>query len=162
MDVGRFVGWLLLNIGVPILAPIALLLLLGLTKKYRYRVRELVGRSIGEGQLFWTIIAMCAAATYEAAVHIGEIRASSESGGDTTVSWFALGWHVLFIIISVILLSLHTMEAEDEGRADSQHSASEQVGSKEAIHEGSRIVQFSIGMAVVTAVSFTGTHLWVT
>src|SRR5476649_2236471 len=70
MEFFKILAWLLLNVAVPLLAPIALLPLLGASKTYHDSVRTLVRRSLQEGQLFWTVIAMCAAACYEAAGHV--------------------------------------------------------------------------------------------
>ena len=59
MDFSRFFGRLLVNVAVPIFAPIAVFPLLSVSVKYRGRVRELIMRSVRAGQLFWTVIAMC-------------------------------------------------------------------------------------------------------
>lgn len=151
MDFSRFFGWLLLNVAVPLLAPIALLPLLGAGKKYRGRVRELIMRSLREGQLFWTVIAMCAAASYEAAVHMGELKGEEISFG-STIAWTAIVWHIAIIIISSVLVLLGTMDAADE----EVHAATTRAADAQA----PRIMVVSIWMSIATAVSFTATHLW--
>lgn len=155
MDFSRFFGWLLLNVAVPLLAPIALLPLLGVGKKYKGRVRELIMRSLQEGQLFWTVIAMCAAASYEAAVHLGELKGSPENlSFGSTIAWTAIVWHIAIIIISSVLVLLGTMDAADED----VHSAAMQAAEGES--HAPRIMVVSIWMSIATAFSFTATHLW--
>ncbi|MGK5035963.1 hypothetical protein [Janthinobacterium sp. LB3P118] len=155
MDFSRFIGWLLLNVGVPLLGPIALLPLLGAGKKYRGRVRKLIRRSLQEGQLFWTVIAMCAAASYEAAVHLGELKVTPKDiSFGSTIAWTAIVWHSAIIIISSVLVLLGTMDAADE----EAHAASIQAA--EGVDQAPRIMVVSIWMSIATAVSFTATHLW--
>jgi hypothetical protein len=150
MDYGRFLGWLLLNLAVPLLAPIALLPLLGASKKYRGRVSEILQRSLQEGQLFWTVIAMCAAAWYEAAVHLGELGGTVEQRSDgITIAWTAIGWHIGIIIVSSVLVLLGTMDAADE-----------EVQASNGTERPSRLMVLSIWMASITAATFTATHLW--
>ncbi|MGB9109847.1 MAG: hypothetical protein WCC39_14290 [Telluria sp.] len=148
MDYGRFFGWLLLNVAVPLLAPIAFFPLLNAGKGYSGRVRELIMRSVREGQLFWTVIAMCAAASYEAAVHMGELEGDEIAGG-TSIAWAAIAWHVAIIISSAVLIVLNTMDAAD---AD--------VQAAEGVDQAPQIMVVSIWMSIATAVSFTATHLW--
>jgi hypothetical protein len=155
MDFSRFLGWLLFNVAVPLLAPIALLPLLGAGKKYKGRVRELIRRSLQEGQLFWTVIAMCAAASYEAAVHLGELKGTPEDiSFGSTIAWTAIVWHIAIIIISSVLVLLGTMDAADE----EIHAATIQAA--EGVGQAPRIMVVSIWMSIATAVSFTATHLW--
>jgi hypothetical protein len=155
MDYGRFFGWLLFNVAVPLLAPIALLPLLGAGKTYRGRVGALVRRSLQEGQLFWTVIAMCAAASYEAAVHLGELKGTPEHvSSGSNIAWAVIVWHIGIIIISSVLVLLGTMDAADEEAHAASIQAAEIVGS------APRIMVVSIWMSLATAVSFTATHLW--
>ena len=155
MDLSRFLGWLLLNVAVPLLAPIALLPLLGAGEKYKGRVRELIMRSLQEGQLFWTVIAMCAAASYEAAVHLGELRGTQEDVSiGSTIAWTAIVWHIAVIIISAVLVLLGTMDAADK----EIHAATIQTAAR--MGQTPRIMMVSIWMAAVTAVSFTANHAW--
>lgn len=153
MDFSKFFGWLLVNIAVPILAPIALFPLLSVGTKYRGRVHELVMRSIREGQLFWTVIAMCAAASYEAAVYMSGLEGEEISFG-RTIAWTAIAWHIALIVISAVLIVLRTMEATDE----EVHAATLQAAGDAG--QAPQIMVVSIWMLVATAVSFTATHLW--
>jgi hypothetical protein len=156
MEYSRPIAWLLLNVAVPLLAPIALLPLLGAGKKYRGRVKSLIRRSLQEGQLFWTVIAMCAAAWYEAAVHLGQLQGTAEEvATGSTIAWTTIGWHILIIIISSVLVLLGTMDAADEeGRQPTVHTA-------EVLGRAPPIMVVSIWMSLATAVSFTATHLWI-
>lgn len=152
MDYSRFLGWLLLNVAVPLLAPIALLPLLGAGKKYKGRVGRLVRRSLQEGQLFWTVIAMCASASYEAAVHLGELKGTAENvSSGTTIAWTAISWHITIIVISSVLVLLGTMDAADEEAHVANIQAADGIP---------RIMLMSIGISTITAISFTATHLW--
>lgn len=67
VDVSHLLSWLLLTIVVPLIAPVALLPLLALSRRFRHRARELLHRSIREAQLCWTAIALSAAVLYETA-----------------------------------------------------------------------------------------------
>lgn len=153
MDFSRFFGWLLVNVAIPILAPIALFPLLSVGTKSRGRVRELIIWSVRGGQLFWTVIAMCAAASYEAAVYMSELKGEEVSFG-RTIAWTAIAWHIATIVISAVLIVLRTMEATDE----KVHAATSQA--PEDVDQAPQIVVLSIWMLVATAVSFTATHLW--
>lgn len=156
MEYSRPIAWLLLNVAVPLLALIALLPLLGAGKKYRGKVKSLVRRSLQEGQLFWTVIAMCAAAWYEAAVHLGQLHGTAkEIATGSTIAWTAIGWHIVIIIISSVLVLLGTMDAADE----EAHQATVQAA--EVLGRAPPIMQVSIWVSIATAVSFTATHLWV-
>ncbi len=156
MEISRFVGWLILNVGVPLLAPIALLPLLGVGRMFKGRVHELIVRSLREGQLFWTVIAMCAAALYEAAVHLGELTGTpAEISLGRTIVWTAIAWHVAIIIISAVLVLLGTIDAADDDARAPSGTADEGVG------KPPDIMVVSICMSIATAVSFTITHVWV-
>jgi hypothetical protein len=153
MDFSTLFGWLLINVAVPILAPIAFLPLLGAGKTYRGRVRELIMASIRGGQLFWTAIVMCAAASYKAAVYMSEMK-GEEISLSRAIAWTAIGWHIALIIISAVLIVLRTMHAVDnEGEAATLQSA-------EGADQVQQITVVSIWMLVATAVSFTATHFW--
>jgi hypothetical protein len=155
MDFSRSLGWLLLNVAVPFLAPIALLPLLGASKKYNGRVSELVRKSLQEGQLFWTVIAVCATASYEAAVHLGELKGSvADISLSITIAWTIIIWHIVIIIISAVLVLLGAMDAADEEVHDATMLASSGVG------KAPRIMMVSIWMSAATTVSYTVTHLW--
>lgn len=66
-DVSHLLAWLLLTIAVPLIAPVAPLPLLALSRRFRHRARELLHRSIREGQSCWSAIALSAAAAFESA-----------------------------------------------------------------------------------------------
>lgn len=153
MNFSIFFGWLLVNIAVPILAPIAFFPLLSVGTKSRGRVRELIMRSIRGGQLFWTVIFMCAAASYEAAAYMSELTGDEISFG-RAIAWTAIAWHIAIIVISAVLIVLRTMEATEED----VHAATLQA--PEDVDQAPQIVVVSIWMLVAATVSFTATHLW--
>jgi hypothetical protein len=129
--------------------------MLGVSKKYHGRVGELVRRSLREGQLFWTVIAMCAAASYEAAVHLGELKGNAATlSTGRTIAWASIVWHLAMIITSSVLVLLGTVDAADE---DAQTARS---GSTEDSAHFPRIMIASILISIGVAVSFTVTHLW--
>lgn len=171
MGFWHFLGWFILNVAVPLLLPIALLPWLGFSKKYQGRGRELIRESLAEGQLFWSIIAMCAAAIYEASIHVVDLIEAGKRGSETVPGWLAIGWHFAIIVVSAVLVLIRTMEVDDEkaGLAQEQPPPDRpvsvnRIGAKHASkpkpEQKSGIVTVSIQFAVLTAASFTATHLW--
>ena len=148
MDFSIFLGWLLVNVAVPVLAPICFFPLLSVGRKSRGRVRELVMQSVRGGQLFWTVIALCAAASYKAAVYMSGLE------GEEVPAWTAIGWHITIIVISAVLIVLRTMEATDE----EVHVETPQA--PEDGDQAPQIVVVSVWLSIATAVSVTATHLW--
>lgn len=151
MEVLKFMGWLLLNVCVPLLAPIALFPLLFASKRHEGSVGKLIRRSLQEGQLFWTVIALCAAACYEAAGHVACAANQDES---TVITAILVGGHVLIIIGSSVLVLLGATDAIEETGDQAEHTAVEAKGNM------SRIMLISIWASVIVAISFSCTHLW--
>ena len=60
-----FIGWIAVNIAVPVLAPILFLLLPKIPNKTRPYADGLVLKAVKDGQLFWVTIALCAVGSYE-------------------------------------------------------------------------------------------------
>jgi hypothetical protein len=155
MEFLKTLAWILLNVGVPLLGPIALLPLLGASKKHRGHVGRLIRRSLQEGQLFWTVIAMCAAACYELAGNFSAEGTRTEIQTRAAVTWFAMSWHVLAIVGASVLVLLGTMDAVDEEiRLSSQDTHA-------AEGKAPPIMLISIWMAAITAASFSAVHIWV-
>lgn len=90
MELIKFLGCFLLNIGVPLLAPLALLPLLAAGRQHRGKVKVLLRWAVQDGQLYWPVIAMCA----------------------------AIGLHVLIIVVSSVLVSISTPDATAARRRD--------------------------------------------
>ncbi|NRR28991.1 hypothetical protein HSX11_02225 [Oxalobacteraceae bacterium] len=104
--------------------------------------------------MFWTVIALSAATCYEAAAHAGTAGSDHAHELDSAIVWFAIAWHVALIVGSSVLVSVATMEAaeiEMGTDAGKDHVADEKF---------SRMMNTSIGMSLVTAVSFTFVHVW--
>lgn len=151
MELLKFLGWLLLNVGVPLLAPIALLPLLFASKRYQGNVGKLMRRSLQEGQLFWTVIALCAAACYEASGHVA--CAADQETSKVIISIF-VGWHVLIIVGSSVLVLLGAIDTVDETGVGVVQAAVEVDGKM------SRVMRVSIWTSAIVAISFSITHLW--
>lgn len=153
MDFSILLGWLLANVAVPILAPIAFFPLLSVGTKYRGRVRELVMRSVQGGQLFWTVIALCAAASYKAAVYMSRLEGADISIG-RMIAWTAIAWHIAIIVISAVLIVLGAMEAADE------EDRAATLQAPQGVAHVPQIMVVSVWLSIATAVSVTATHLW--
>jgi len=154
MEFLKLLTWFCTNVCVPLLAPIALLPLLGLRKRFKGRTKKIVMRALQEGQLCWTVIAMCVAACYEAS---GEVHSFA---GYPTVN-IVIGrvttiWHGCMIVVASIVVMLGAEDAEDE-LIDRR---TEPV-SLDTVTPPSPIMLSSVYLAVITATSFTLTHLWV-
>lgn len=109
--------------------------------------------SVRKGQLFWTVIFMCATASYEAAAHMGELKGADISFG-RTIAWTAIAWHITIIVISAVLVVLGTMEVADEDDDAATLQASQ------GVVQAPQIMVVSVWMWVATAASVTATHLW--
>lgn len=140
----NFLGWFLLNVGVPLLAPLALLPLLGAGRQHRGKVGMLIKWSVQDGQLFWPIIAMCVAACYEAAGMLSTTAAKQNAYGPA-MAWTIIAWHVLIIVASSVLVSVSTTDATVK-----HHNAREDTLSP--------VVLISIAGSVITAVTYPTTH----
>ena len=150
MEFFKILAWLLLNVAVPLLAPIALLPLLGASEEYRYDVRKLIRRSLQEGQLFWTVIAMCAAACYEAAGHIATPEPMEIS---KVLTWFAIGWHVVMIVASSVLVLIGAIDAAKHERRRDARPASD------VLVAAPRVMVLSVWLSAITAVTYGATHI---
>lgn len=136
-------SWLLFNVGVPVLAPVALLPLMGFSRLYRPISKGIATQAIREGQLLWVVISMCASACYE----IGHALGDMPSGETFTLLLAGLAWHGMFIVIASVLVSL--------GAADSAHGAP-QGENGEATDQ--RLMWWSLVMTALVAASFSISH----
>ncbi|CAN7154430.1 hypothetical protein LJR289_000114 [Pseudoduganella sp. LjRoot289] len=141
----KFLGWFLLNVGVPLLAPLALLPLLGAGRQHRGKVRMLIKWAVQDGQLYWPVIAMCAAACYEAAGSFARQTAGADAL-NAALAWLSIGWHVLFIVASSVLVTVSTTDATTNLARD---------GSESVL---SPLVLISIVISALTASSYSATH----
>jgi hypothetical protein len=145
MELIKFLGWFLLNVGVPLLAPLALLPLLGAGRKDRGKVKVLIRWAIRDGQLYWPVVAMCAAACYDAAGTFANPRAEPGTV-NSTLAWLAIGWHVLIIVVSSVLVTVGAMDITATKARE--------------VNEGalSPLVLISITLSITTALTFSATH----
>jgi hypothetical protein len=100
-------GWFLPNIGVPVLAPIALLALLNFSISYREIAGDVLKMALQHGQLFRTVIAMSAAASYEPGCALGQPMSVSNQAW----IWVALIWYAAFILGSSVLVVFGSADA---------------------------------------------------
>lgn len=145
MELIKFLGWFLLNVGVPLLAPIALLPLLGAGRTHRGRIKTLIRWSVRDGQLYWPVIAMCAAACYEAAGLLGNIAADRNTHS-AAIAWIAIVWHVLIIVAASVLVTVGTSDAMSEAPGKTENTLTP-------------LVLISIAGSILTSISYSVTHL---
>jgi hypothetical protein len=100
-------SWLLPNVAVPILAPIALLPLLNFSLADREIAGDVLKMALRHGQLFWTVIAMSASASYELGCALDQPMSAS---GHSWV-WVGLVWHVAFIVGSSVVVVFGAADA---------------------------------------------------
>jgi hypothetical protein len=133
-------AWILVNLVAPLITPVAVLLLVKLSKKKSKQYPEIVFESLRYGALFWSVLGMCAAAIYDA----------WNKGEPETLSRFMSGvsvtWHIALIIISSGMVLLGTMDSLDESSGANDGTADR--GTYRA----------SIWASVATAASYGATH----
>ncbi|PLQ01651.1 hypothetical protein [Cupriavidus pauculus] len=98
-------GWFLINIAVPLLAPLALLPLARLPNFFREHSRGVFRRAIGHGQMLWAALPMSASACYMLSGAIGG------SSPDYHLSLAYLGAHICVIALSAAGIVLGAMES---------------------------------------------------
>ncbi|WP_244147177.1 hypothetical protein [Paraburkholderia bryophila] len=116
-------SWLFFNVGVPILAPIALLPLLGFSRFYRRASKGIAIRSVQGGQLLWVGISMCASACYE----IGGALGNAPSDGARALLFAGLVWHGMFIVTSSIIVSFGTADSMPRAAGENSEKVSERL-----------------------------------
>lgn len=145
MELIKFLGWFLLNVCVPLLAPLALLPLLAAGRSHRGKIKTLIRWSIQDGQLYWPVIAMCSAACYEAAGLLGSLAARQHKYS-AAIAWTAIVWHVLIIVAASVLVTVGRSDATVEERRGSENTLAP-------------LVLISIIGSMVTAITYSITHL---
>lgn len=146
-DLFSFAGWLFVNVGVPVFAPVTLLPLLTFNRFYRDLGHNFLFRAVQEGQLFWTAIGMCAAACYDLGGALNESASPSTRG----YAWLWLIWHVFFLVISAVLVL--------NGTIDSVMRSAENPCDRST---NKNFVRASILITIITSSSFTLVHYWFT
>lgn len=158
MDIMHATVWFLTNVATPLLAPLALLPLAFLHRRYRGRIRMLVYRSVKDGQLLWTVIAMCAAAMYDAGHHLQDLLSSdSASKSDASVALAVIGWHSLVMLLSAVIVLLGALEALESDEAYEKGKKNLPIATPVGFN---MILMVSVGLAIVTAITFSATHVW--
>jgi hypothetical protein len=136
-------SWLLPNVAVPILAPVALLPLLNFSLAYREIAGDVLRAALQHGQLFWTVIAMCAAACYELGCALDQPMFASSRPW----IWLGLVWHTAFIVGSSVAVVF--------GAADARKyfSTTESAGSP-----GRLLLWSSVVATAIVATTFSVSH----
>jgi hypothetical protein len=142
IDLLAYLSWLFANVGVPILAPIGLLPLLNFSLAYREIAADALKTALRHGQLFWTVIAMCAGACYE----LGYAMDKSMSAGAHAMTWLAFVWHTLFIIVSSVIVVF--------GAADAQACH----GQANARRTEKMMISVSLSFTLLIAITFSMSH----
>ncbi len=143
MSLPGFSAWALINIFVPVFVPIVLLTLLKVVPSYRAASRGILTGALKDGQLFWTVIPMAAAACYEAGVAV------SERPGAIVVAWLSLIYHVAVIVGSAVLVMLGTAASISE---------SQQPKGSPVPHERNLLLLVSIWATGLTMLTVAATH----
>lgn len=113
METLQFLAWVIVHIGVPIFAPIALLPLLGIGRTFRSSAKGVVYNAIKNGQLLWIVIAMSASGCYELAEYLEHASATWR-----TFAWGCLSGSIFIITISAVLVMLGAIDLLEENKAD--------------------------------------------
>jgi hypothetical protein len=103
--------WLLLNIGVPLFGPIAMLATVAVSYG-KTTAKRLIFESVKDGQLFWSAIAISAAAVYEVIVALDREVAHSRpatSDGSLNIPHWALQVFLFAFIVLAFLGSLFVL-----------------------------------------------------
>ncbi|WGS50244.1 hypothetical protein LFL96_01665 [Paraburkholderia sp. D15] len=140
-------SWALFNVAVPILAPLALLPLLGFSRFYQRASKGAAMRSMRDGQLLWVVISMCASACYE----IGRALSSASSDGVRAAMFAGLVWHGVFIVASAVIVSFGVADA----MPTHAHDADDLARSR-------RLMRGSILMTALVATSYCISHFSLT
>lgn len=103
--VSEWIGWIVFNVAIPLLAPFALLPFAKVAVFSRTRSNGIVRRAIEDGQLLWAAIPLNASACYGIANWIDHSIAPHRG------AWALLFLHVLLIVAGSMLVLLGAMDA---------------------------------------------------
>lgn len=99
-------GWFAINIGIPVIGPLFLLWLVGIPPSTAPLATNNVIKSIGKGELLWSVMGMAAATCYEL-VSLQEIKTIQEWSSPI---WGIFGLHILLIVVSVFMVGLNSLD----------------------------------------------------
>ncbi|MET0320880.1 MAG: hypothetical protein ABW069_09195 [Duganella sp.] len=99
-------GWFAINIGIPVIGPLFLLWLVGIPPSTAPLATNNVIKSIGKGELLWSVMGMAAATCYEL-VSLQEIKTIKEWSSPI---WGIFGLHILLIVVSVFMVGLNSLD----------------------------------------------------
>ena len=99
-------GWFAINVGIPVIGPLFLLWLVGIPPSTAPLATNNVIKSIGKGELLWSVMGMAAATCYEL-VSLQEIKTIKEWSSPI---WGIFGLHILLIVVSVFMVGLNSLD----------------------------------------------------
>ncbi|MHA4870427.1 hypothetical protein ACXZ1M_22300 [Duganella sp. PWIR1] len=105
----QFLAWAFVYIAIPIFAPIALLPLLAIGRRFRSSAHAVVYNAVKNGQLLWVAIAMSAGTCYEIGVYLEHASVSGRAYG-----WIGLATGIFFMVFSAVLVMLGAIDGLDE------------------------------------------------
>lgn len=138
-DAFTFASWFFISIAVPLLAPVVLLPLMRFSTTFRAKSDRVLFRSIRDGQLLWTVIAMSAASCHAATELIGQDLPQWK----VRLVWTLFSVDVVLLCMAAATVLIKTAEASQHRDERADHA----------------LVQASIGGALVSAVIFAA--LWI-
>ncbi|ALM83452.1 hypothetical protein ASB57_11170 [Bordetella sp. N] len=141
-----------MNLLVPVAGP---MLLLGLITPVRGPgvAKRLIKASVSDGQLYWSAIALSAAAIYEA------IDAFHEERGNPLYIGLLISGFVLIALIASIIVMLATVESYDQKATDSTGSVA--LGRDDRTVAESNIVKMSYWLTLLIVVSSGLQHIYI-
>jgi hypothetical protein len=142
--------WMLLNLGVPIVAPIFTLALVAPTHGWRV-AKALIAASVKDGQLFWCAIGLCAAAVYEAVTAL-ERGSGVVPALESALAAFCLLAFACSIIVMSALVNLHHDTAGTFARNRQKRLAAGILPRA--------VIGASIFVTSIAAVLFALLHVW--
>ena len=146
MSAFDFFVWIVVNICVPVLAPLVFPLALKIPPKTRPYAKGLVLKSIADGQLFWVVIALCAVESYELFGYLDDAPKGWPHNVAVTAIWF----HIILIGFSMILVLCEAL--------DLPPVAKQQQGASGPSVSDRTVLRWSIGSTILVAATFTFAH----
>lgn len=150
--------WVLMNVIVPLMAPSALLPFAGLNRRYRGQVRKLVFRSLKDGQLLWTVIAMCTSAMYDSARHVQALLIRDRATvAEASIAFAVIGWHGIVLLAAAMAVLMGALDGIESPTRREHGRDSRAADERESTPW---LMRISGILAVATCLTYTATHLW--
>lgn len=134
-------GWFLVNIAIPLLAPLALLPLVTLSTFFHGHGRRIVRRAVEHGQLLWAALPMSASACYML------IGALLQVVPGRPIALVFLGVHICMMALSATGIVLGAIESC--------------VAPDSRSRTNNRFLRFSLALTAITAAFYYFAYLYV-